>query len=1056
VKAWRLGRVGVFLAAGFLCASAVAWGDENATVTGQITDASGGVVPGVTVVLTKVNTREAYTAQTNQAGIYCIPHLLPGIYRANVSKDGFKSIVKSDIELHVQEEASINFALEVGSVSETITVRAGAPLVDTVDATVSTVVDRNFADNLPLNGRSFQSLIELAPGVVLIPSNTSDSGQFSVNGQRGDANYWTVDGVSANIGLSGVGYPSNGLSGAAGPFSVLGGTNSLVSVDAMQEFRVLTSTYGAEFGRMPGAQIIIVTRSGTNRFHGTLFDYIRNEDLDANDWFQNSASLPKPEERQNDFGGTLGGPLFKDRTFFFLSYEGLRLRLPETGLTTVPDLAARRNALSAVQPYLNEFPLPTPGTPDDLVDGIGQFNATFSNESNLDAYSLRLDHRVSDKISLFGRYNQSPSELGLRGFLDGSLSSVDEPRMHTSTATAGANWIISPLINDDLRFNYTRTNSYSDAFIDTFGGAVPLASSAFPPPITSQNGHFSLIIASLVNGDIAWGPEVHQLQRQVNLVDSLAMQKGSHGLKFGVDYRRVSPYYAPPAYRQYAIFADVPSAETGSLIDDSLFSGINGTLLFHNLGVFAQDTWQARPRLTLTYGLRWDVDFAPESVNGPTLPAALNFNNPAKLSLAPPGTPPFPTPYLNLAPRLGFAYQLSQKPQRVTVLRGGFGVFYDLNTSEVGNTFFGGVYPFGASNTIFGGTFPLPPAEAAPPPITPANLSTTSQVAFFDPHLKLPYTWEWNLGLEQALGAQQTVSISYVGSAGRRLLQSGFLLSPNPNLVASQLIGNTATSDYDALQVQFQRRLSHGLQALASYTWAHSMDDGSAGSTAVSSNNSVLGINSNLNRGPSDFDIRHALSAALSYDVPAPRTNGLAKAVLRGWSLHNIIQARTAPPVDIDDSLFYGLLFSTGDVRPDLVAGVPIYLYGPQYPGGKAFNAAAFTPPPYNPNTYVPLRQGDVGRNFLRGFGAFQWDFAVHRDFPLRESLKLQFRAEMFNVLNHPNFGQPSGDLNSPQFGLSTQMLGASLDQNPGGGSFSSLYQLGGPRAVQFGLKLMF
>jgi hypothetical protein len=1057
MNALRLRSALMVLVAGFILFwSAVAWADENATVSGEITDATGRVAPGVTVVLTNVNTQVTYPTHTNEVGIYRVTDLLPGIYRANVSKAGFKSIVKGDIELHVQENASINFILEVGSVTETITVRSGVPLLATTDATISTVVDRNFADNLPLNGRSFQSLIELAPGVVLIPSNTSDSGQFSVNGQRGDANYWMVDGVSANIGLSPVGYPSNGLSGAAGSFSVLGGTNSLVSVDAMEEFRILASTYSPEFGRTPGAQIIIVTRSGTNQFHGTMFDYIRNEDLDANDWFQNSAGLPKPEERQNDFGGTLGGPIFKDRTFFFLSYEGLRLRLPQTGLTTVPDQTARQNALPAMQPFLNQFPLPTPGTPDDVVDGIGQFNATFSNKSSVDAYSLRVDHRVSDRISLFARYNQSPSALGLRGSYGSSLSTVDEPRIHTSTATVGATWIVSPAVTNDLRFNYSRTNSYSSLFVDTFGGAVPLPSSAFPPPITSQNGNFTFIIASLTAYNVAWGPSNRQLQRQINLVDSLAMQRGSHGLKFGVDYRRLSPRYSPPGYRQDPLFLDVPSAETGSLYEDEIVSEIGGTMLFHNLGVYAQDTWRARARLTLTYGLRWDIDFAPKSVSGPSLPAAINFNDPANLELATPGTPPFQTPYFNLAPRLGLAYQISRNPQRQTVLRGGFGAFYDLNTSEIGNTLFSDVYPFGAVSILYGGTFPLAPAEAAPPPITPANLSTNSQVAFFDPHLKLPYTWEWNGGLEQALRTQQTLSVSYLGSAGRRLLQTGFLLQPNPNLFATELIGNGATSDYNSLQVQFERRLSRGLQALASYTWAHSIDDGSAGSAALSSNQSVPPLNSNLNRGPSDFDIRHALSAAVSYEVPAPWTNRLAQAFLRDWSLHNIIQARTAPPDDIDDSLLYGPLNSLGDVRPDVVPGVPVYLYGPQYPGGKAFNAAAFSPPPYDPNTYIPLRQGDLGRNALRGFGAFQWDFAVHRDFPIREPVKLQFRAEMFNVLNHPNFGQPIGDLNNPQFGLSTQMLGASLDQNPGGGSFSSLYQLGGPRAIQFALKLTF
>jgi hypothetical protein len=283
-------------------------------------------------------------------------------------------------------------------------------------------------------------------------------------------------------------------------------------------------------------------------------------------------------------------------------------------------------------------------------------------------------------------------------------------------------------------------------------------------------------------------------------------------------------------------------------------------------------------------------------------------------------------------------------------------------------------------------------------------------------------------------------------------------------------VGNTATSDYDALQLRFQRRLSQGLQALASWTWAHSIDTASAGSYGNDANTFVPGISPNADRGPSDFDIRNAFSAAVTYDAPTPRSNLLAKAILQGWSLQNVIQVRSAPPVNVYYSAIAVLLNSSAAVRPDVVAGVPFYLYGSQCatafdvstcPGGKGFNPAAFTAPPTDPNGN-PLRQGDLGRNALRGFGATQWDFAIHRDFPVHDSLKLQFRAEMFNVLNHPNFGQPIGDLGSPlalnpQFGQSTQMLGESLGgNNVGGGSFDPLYQIGGPRSIQLALKLMF
>ncbi len=268
----------------------------------------------------------------------------------------------------------------------------------------------------------------------------------------------------------------------------------------------------------------------------------------------------------------------------------------------------------------------------------------------------------------------------------------------------------------------------------------------------------------------------------------------------------------------------------------------------------------------------------------------------------------------------------------------------------------------------------------------------------------------------------------------------------------------TGTSDYDALQLQFQRRLSRGIQALASYSWSHSFDTASAGSLGNVAN-ALPTLNSNVNRGPSDFDVRNALSMALTYDVPTPQGNAVAKAILRGWSTENIIHAQSAPPVNIfDQSLGSPNLF-LAVVRPDVVPGQPVYLYGAQYPDGKAFNAAAFTSPPIDPVTGLPTRQGDLPRNAVRGFGSAQWDFAVHREFVIHESLKLQFRAELFNVLNHPNFGPPIGDLSgfSGPFGLSTQMLGQSLaGGNLGAGAFSPLYQLGGPRSIQLGLKLSF
>lgn len=1050
----------------------------TATIDGRILDPTKAVVEGATVEAINIDTNVKYGAKSNSAGLFIIGNLPPGSYRLEVSKPGFRTIVKPDLVLHVQDVVALNFDMPVGSISESITVTGGAPLVNSQDASVSTVVDRNFADNLPMNGRSFQALIDLTPGVVLTAPGGSgeDSGQFSVNGQRASSNYWMVDGVSANAS-SGTGIGGNQAAGAVGTTSVLGGTNGLVSVDAMQEFRIQTSTFAPEFGRTPGAQISIVTRSGGNQFHGSAFDYLRNDVLDANDWFNgytNNPPLRKAEERQNDFGGTFSGPILKSRTFFFASYEGFRLRLPTTALTSVPNLQARQNAVPAMQPYLNAYPL-DPNQPD-LGNGAAQFNASYSNPATLDAYSLRIDHKLASKLTLFGRYNYSPSEIHQRGLSGVSLSSVTATRITIQTATLGSTWTPSANAANELRFNYSRTNAFSRDFLDTFGGATSLTSLGLPSPYTPQNAELVLCVFSLRGACLTDGSLGGTLQRQLNLVDNVYVQKGTHSLKFGADYRRLSPIYGPVLYQQDAFMLDVASAENGSLFGSLLVSQVGATLLFHNLSAFAQDAWHVIPRLTVTYGLRWDTDFAPSSASGPHMPAVTGFNlsDLSSLALAPAGTPTFKTTYGNFAPRIGIAYQLSQRQNLETVAKGGFGVFYDLATSETANLIIRGGYPFSAFGPFnLGGTFPLSTVAAAPPPIDPPTAANQGRLSAFDPNFKLPYTLQWNFGVEQGLGERQSLSASYVGAVGRRLIQTTEIISPNPNIGSVDLAANTATSDYNALQLQFQRRLLKGFQALASYTWSHSIDTASAGSFANGANLPASTANPNANRGSSDFDNRHAFSTGMTYAIPSPQVHPVISVITRGWSLQGIIQIHSAGPVSIVDSNFDRLTSGlTPDIRPDVTPGIPLYLYGRQYPGGKAINGTVgavsggcpdgsqsvgpFCPPPTDSDGN-PLRQGNLGRNALRAFGLTQWDFAVHRDFPIRESLTLQFRAEMFNLLNHPNFAPPSNDITADQFGLSNQMFGQYLGgRSLGAGGFSALYQVGGPRSMQFALRLSF
>ena len=1020
----------------------------NASLSGRITDPSKAVIADARIAAISAGTNLRYETATNSGGEYFLANLPPGGYRIEIEKSGFKKLIKPDVILHVQDVLEINFEMAVGSASETITVESGAPLVNTESATVSTVVDRTFVEDIPLNGRSFQTLLMLTPGVVVTATAFDDQGQFSVNGQRADANYFTVDGVSANFGVTGYFSLVQTAGGALPALSASGGTNSLVSVDAMHEFRIQTSSFAPEFGRTPGGQISIVTRSGTNNFHGALFEYFRNDVLDANDWFANFNRLKKPAERQNVFGGVLGGPVLKDKTFFFFSYEGLRLRQPATQESVVPDLASRQAAPASMQPFLNAFPIPNGPT---VGDGRAQFNGSFSNPSSLDAYSFRVDHIVNSKLDLFGRYNYSPSESSQRGPLlsIGRVLSVREPiSSSVQTLTIGLTHTVTPGLSNEMRANYSNQRVDARFVMDDFGGATPLLDPLlFPSGFSSSNSFFEFVIAN--TGVYAQGKSVTNEQRQVNLVDNLSLSDGGHQMQFGVDYRWLGPFSSPFAYEQFAEFLGLTTSPGNALSGTALvaasFAQEGNSLLSRNFSIYGQDTWRVSPRFTVTYGLRWDINPPLKGKNSANDPFTIDgLNDPATMTLASRGTPLYDTTYGNVAPRVGVAYQLFRATRWGSVLRGGFGTFYDLGQGSLGAVSFG--FPYGASKVIPAAPFPLSPQDAAPPPLRTAPPVSTIIVA--DRHLELPRTYQWNVALEQSIGSRQTLSFTYVGALGRKLIRTTNLFNPNPDFQFVYLTNNTATSDYHALQLKFQRRLSHGLQALASYTFSHSIDIASTDAVASYLNTPGGGAYQNLDRGNSDFDIRHCFTAGVTYDLPSPGSQKFVRTAFGSWSLDSFILARSAPPVDVVGaiSLTSGTALS---YRPNVNASVPLELLGSQYPGGKIFNSNAFTAP-------APGTQGNFGRNALRGFGATQFDFSLQKKFQFTEGVGLNFRTEFFNIFNHPNFGNPINTLTNPLFGHSTQILASSLGSGGANGGLNPLYQIGGPRSIQLALKLQF
>jgi len=1019
----------------------------SASLAGRVTDPSKAVIMGAKIAGINMSSGVEYDTTSNTSGDYDLPDLPPGTYRLEIEKNGFKKLIKPEVILHVQDAIEIDFEMPVGSVTESITVEGGAPLVNTESAIVSTVVDRTFAENLPLNGRSFQTLIMLTPGVVVTATASDDQGQFSVNGQRADANYFTVDGVSANFGVTGYGPLVQAAGGALPALSASGGTNSLVSVDAMQEFRIQTSSFAPEFGRTPGGQVSIVTRSGTNGFHGALFEYFRNNVLDASDWFADYDHLPKPEERQNDFGGVFSGPILKNRTFFFFSYEGLRLRQPSTQETVVPDSASRQQAPASILPYLNAYPI---ANGKELGGGLAEFNAGYSNPSSLDASSIRLDQRINSKISLFGRYDYSPSSASQRGPNAGSgsvLSTTQSLPFSLQTLTVGLTETINPLLSNEIRANYSNDRTVYKYAFDNFGGAMPLPDSdLFPIGFSSANSVFEFAIEGA--GAFATGRYSTDEQRQINLIDNLSVTKGRHQLKFGTDYRWLSPFTDQFAYFQLAIFSGMATTLGGALSGSASLAGTYATqpdaLQSQNFSFYGQDRWIVTPRLALTYGLRWDIDPPLKGKNLADDPFTVTgLNDPANMALAPRGTPLFQTTYGNVAPRIGLVYQLSGRENWVAVLRGGFGTFYDLGSGSLGGA--SSYFPYLSDKFASEVAFPLSPQNAAPPALS--DSPPVNDILVAEPNLKLPRTYEWNAALEQSLGKNQSLSLTYVGAVGRDLLRSTDLDSPNSNFGFVGVTSNSATSNYRALQVKFERRLSHGLQALASYTWSHSIDIASTDAFANYLNTPSSVANPDVDRGNSDFDIRNSFTAGVAYNLPSSESSGIVHAALGGWSVDSFIFARTAPPVD----LIGALEFADGIAlypRPNVVPGVPLVLYGPQYPGGKILNGAAFTAPPAG-------QQGDFGRNVLRGFGAWQADVAFQRQFHFTEKVGLRFRGEFFNLFNHPEFGPPDSNLTDALFGHSTQTLASSLAGGDGAG-FNPLYQIGGPRSIQLALRLQF
>ncbi len=1039
---------------------------STANVAGIVEDASGARIPDANVKLINALTGTENDSTTSHDGIFLLPGVIPGTYTLQIERQGFATAQVTGLTLDIGDTRNLLIRLRVGSVTETVQIDAAGIALNTADASVSTTVDRKFVANIPLNGRSFQDLITMTSGVLTqspqaIAGQLGANGGLSVNGQRTDENYFMVDGVSANFGTTSLTGPRKIPSDGSLPgLTAIGTTQSMASVDALQEFRVLGSSYSAEYGSVPGGQFTLVTRSGASSeeaaIHGSFYDYRRYNTADSIDWFEgyyfSRNILPYSAGgfipyHQNDFGGTLGFPVIlpgaydgRDRTSIFLSFEQVHVHQPTAFLLQYnPSIEIRKDVPKELQAIFDDFPVTyNDAQPAPALSPFTNFSAM---PGNVRATGIRLDHAFSPKVFAFLRYSGSPSDNQTL-----NLSSLTATHGYIQAMTFGATAQLSAMKSNDFRFgfarNTTQLNTSVSGYLTGYGSGqyVPtdlLTALGVPGSYASARGQAYIHLAGIGESTIDVDQASSALH-QWNLRDTFSFQTGHHFLRVGVDQRHIVSAVNPAPLAVEADFFDKNSMLNNLASDISITRTEPATPVFNEFSAFLQDEWRISKSLTLLPGLRWEIDPPPHGKDGAD--AYTLFGSvaaPATLQLAPRGTPLWHTSWFNLAPRLGLAWSADNRTGKELVVRAGAGVYFNTDNQPAAEAF--NAIGFSATNH----------PENVPVPITPVQLDfsttpiapyTNTTVFAFPRHLQLSYTFQWNFSIEKALGRNQAITASWVGAGGHRLLQEERedINSENPEFGEINYFPSGITSNYQSLQLKFQRSISPGVQALASYVWSHTLDYGATDPAFPQT------------YGNSDLDVRHNLQTVLSWNGRRLSGNWFHRNMIGGWETDGRFTARSGFPVNLMGNLFSDP--ATGDryySGVNLIPGRPLYLYGPQFPGGRMFNGG---PNATNPAFVLPAGSdaGNAPRNLLRDFGDFQINVAIQREIYLYHRLNLQMRAESFNLFNHPTLGYIDPVLTNQLFGQATLLLNQSF------GSGGSLYEPGGPRSLQFSARLHF
>ncbi len=1065
-------RISLFSKQLFLALSLVALSYAQ-TPTGEIdvtvTDPSGAIVNGAQVKLTgSLTGNVARTLTTNDAGIASAPLLKPGLYDITVTKPGFRTFVRKQVEITVGSTLNVPLRLQVGAATQEVTVVGQPPLLQTTSGQLGQVVNDKTMESLPLNGRNYLQLGLLAAGTV--PSPAKDS-SFSAYGNRGIQNVFLIDGALNENYMRGLDTKQRD---AMRP-----------SLDAIQEFDVETNTFSAQYGSSAGGVVTVVTKSGTNQIHGSAFDFLENSSLDARDYF--APPGPVPILQQNQFGGSLGGPLKKDRAWLFGAYQGTQIRQENTYLSTVPLLSMRQGNFGNT-PIFNPFttvgsgsqatrqPFPNNTIPASLMNSVGlqllskypdpnlpglanNFAQSPKDSNGINNATFRGDVQVTSKSSMFARLSFNLANTQAQPALPPPADTPVNQNANSWSVGYGFTHVFGPTMVNEFRFAWNRLSLVKDGTL----GLDPIIPGSLAPQVDSSTPTFNLSgFAGLgATPPCCGNVPLNKSSSVWDVADNLSKTSGHHSFKFGADvqYIRLSTFATLSGRGSFTFdgtYSQDPLAPagTGSSVADILLGlaerVTTGTPTTadergKNYAFFAQDDWKITPRLTLNFGLRYELYLPYTETQNRIGDFILNPADPNFGHIVYPGvTPGISAGILgidttNFAPRFGFAYQVPGV--KSLVIRGGYGIFYGQDEGNgVSNRItnnppfvgLGGITLIGdhvtpASAFDLSGTLPARPVPPSPQNFV-LNPNATNQLISWYPHYTTPYVQEWNLTVEKELPGNIVWQVNYVGNIGVDLwggYQGNQPLQPGPGAVNNRRPLSVFTkapvlefspwdiSRYQGISTRLEKRMSHGLTFLFNFTHGQSLDYQTYTDGDICFNCGISGDVQNAydlraQHGRSDDDIPNRVVLSGDYQLPFGTGrkflgHGWAGAVAGNWDISSIWTAEDGQPFTV------GLSFDNANVGNSnwanrLCTGS---LANPS--PTRWFNASCFATP-------AQYTFGNSGRNILFGPGEDNIDFALHRIFqlPMREGMQLEFRGEFFNVLNHPEFGQPNATIGVP------------------------------------------